>query len=753
MTPKLNNCETRFLPSIGVAEKFALSLLSVAVLAGTMPSPALAEGSREMVADGGDRPFTEWTTGFTAGIPRQTVLQVYVQAGETVYFGSSVYNSANGNADIVYRTPSGQQNSCNVRNNNNHGWIDSLVKEAAGPAPLNANGYRPCEIHGEDTETGFYEFEFHAPSTTVGQNPPTTSATEPFPTGASQDTGVAAWDITVASAGGVEQSGRVFTNYVALNMGGNGQNLASDFYIQTWDGYLYRTDMNDVDPYGFIFYGNSKGFLDSDGTILYHSVATVGNDNTLSSFQGGATIQNPTAPNNPATNDYTHLIFFNPPAPLTLAALGIAPPVAPQPPADFRFIGNNRSDNQTLEGAGGYFEFTVPGGSSYRIILDTNTDGVFDTSTDVVLEDVLVPGYNRVDWDGNDASGNPLPTRTEPYDARIVIRSGEYHFPMLDAEFNESGFIIQMLNAPASFPNLSDRDGGPIGPYTIYYNDSDYTTANGTAVILDDPGATAPQDASQGINSSSGEHEFGNYSNDDYGDYKGIDTWAYFPSEAVIAPVIVTDNYRSPGLVLVKRLTAINGTPINSEIDGINSPGDANHVGTPQDQDDNDPHWPSGLLLGDIYRQNLQPGDEVEFTVYFLSNGGIMAQNALFCDLVPANMDFIPHAFASTPAANGPSPVPGVTTGSERGIVLGLGTQSTTAPYPIEVSLSNSDDGDAGRYVAPNADLTTIDPRLSSCGSNTNGAIVVNLGDLPAATSAGNPADSYGFVRFRGRIR
>jgi uncharacterized repeat protein (TIGR01451 family) len=727
--------------------KFSLFLLGGLTLGSSLTAPALAEGSREMVADGGDRPFTEWTTGFTAGIPRQTLLQVYVQAGETVYFGSSVYNSANGNADIVYRTPSGQQYSCNVRSNNRYGWIDSLVKEAAGPEPLNANGYRPCEIDADETETGLYEFEFHAPSTTIGQNPPTTSATEQFPTNSSQNTGVAAWDITVVN-NGAEQKGRVFTNYVALNMGNNGQNLASDFYIQTWDGYLYRTDMNDVDPFGFIFYGNSKGFLDSNGTILYHSVVTPGNDNSLSSFAGGATVQDPTAPNNPATNDYTHLIFFNPPAPETLAALGISPPVAPQPPADFRFVGADRSDNQTLEAAGGYFEFTVPGGSSYRIILDTNTDGVFDTSTDVVLEDALVSGYNRVDWDGNNASGSPLPARTEPYEARIVIRSGEYHFPMLDAEYNESGFIIEMLNAPMRFPALNDKNGEQIGPFTVYYDDGNYVTASGTEVILDGSGATAPREASQGVNSRNGEHEF----TSGYGNFKGIDTWAYFPSEAVIAPVIVTDTFSSPGLSLVKRITAINGVSITRQVDGINSPGDLNHVGTPQDQEDNHTYWPSGLLLGDIYRQDLQPGDEVEFTVYFLSHGDTMAQKALFCDLVPQNMAFLPDAYSNVPAAKGPSPLPGVTTAGERGIVLGVGTQSTTSPYPILVSLSNASDGDAGQYVAPGVELTTIDARLGGCGTNNNGAIVVHLDDLPPATSAGDPPGAYGFIRFTGRI-
>lgn len=44
--------------------------------------------------------------------------------------------------------------------------------------------------------------------------------------------------------------------------------------------------------------------------------------------------------------------------------------------------------------------------------------------------------------------------------------------------------------------------------------------------------------------------------------------------------------------------------------------------------------------------------------------------------------------------------------------------------------------------------------KLVDCGgSNTNGAVVVNLGDLPNATAPGTPPDSYGFIRFRGRVK
>ncbi|MEO1068955.1 MAG: hypothetical protein AAFW95_07515, partial [Cyanobacteria bacterium J06638_6] len=330
--------------------------------------PARSEGSRDMVEDGGDRPFTEWANSTTAGIPRRTLLKVYVQAGETLNLGSSVHDSAIDPEDIVYRTPSGQQGSCDVLNSG-FGWIDTIAKETAGPLP-NLGGYTPCIVNA--TQTGIYEVEFRAPAT--GGNPPPTRAIDPFPTDSSQRSGVAAWDITVRNAAGVIQPGRAFTNYVAMNMGSNNQSLASDFYIQTWDGYLYRTDMNNVDPFGFVFFGNSRGFLDvTGGNPLYHS-AQAGN-NSLNPFLGNVVVQSPLVPNNPSTNSYTHLVFFNRPDVRTLSVLGIpTAPTAPQPPTDFRFVGLNNNDNRTLVGAGGNFEFTVASGSSYRIILDTNTD-------------------------------------------------------------------------------------------------------------------------------------------------------------------------------------------------------------------------------------------------------------------------------------------------------------------------------------------------------------------------------------------
>ncbi|MBD2777959.1 hypothetical protein [Iningainema tapete] len=102
-------------------------------------------------------------------------------------------------------------------------------------------------------------------------------------------------------------------------------------------------------------------------------------------------------------------------------------------------------------------------------------------------------------------------------------------------------------------------------------------------------------------------------------------------------------------------------------------------------------------------------------------------------------LTFIPTAFNSIPPASGSLP------GADRGIVLSHNGNS--------VSLSNSKDDDFGQYFPPGVDPKIVYPQINCSGSNTNGAVVVNLGDLPNATNSGTPIGSYGFVRFRGKVK
>ena len=903
---------------------------------GNTIQPSWAEGSKELVSDGGYRPYLEWSDLLLAGIVRKTVLKVYVQQGETVNLGSSVPTSFSNTQDIVYRSPFGTQNgSCDVLNTG-FGLINTVAKETAGPLP-NIGGYTPCSFVA--TETGIYEVEFHSPdkSGATNNNPPPRTTTAVFPTNGTQLSGVAAWDITVRDSNGVKK-GRVFTNYIAMNMGGNaGLNgapaalgLNSKLYIQTKDGYRYETDMNGVDPFGFIFFANSRGYIDSNGSTLYHSINSPPDPNSTLNFYGNVKVQSPNVAD--STTDITHLVFFNRPDTATLNALSI--PIAaniPLVPTSFKFTGGNGgSGNQTSVGVGGNFSFNASSSGSYQIIIDTDTDGIYDPSSDRVLQNVLSLGSNVVLWNGKDASGTNLLPRPGnlPYNAIITTRSGEYHFPMLDAENNPLGFKITMENPPAAFPNLVDQNGQQIGSTTVYYNDNNYTSANGTAINLDGTGATNPRNAARGINSVSGEHEFSS----NYGDYKGIDTWTYFPSEAINTPLVITtstqanvigtksvrflaDNDSSgtvtvgdrieytitysnlnpgnsdainfvindslpsqltfvsaaitaatsgnnitinpsyngagvvavtnsgtlrvsdtitikitatinnanggnpisnqanatfntpdnptgtvgtvftdadsagatnnpptlgnsflqitdngvntgnnpastadddptlftvlntvssnPKLLLIKRITRLNNQDLTDIVDGRSdvATNASNYVPEPYATDDNEPKWPAGYLRGLINAGTVKPGDELEYTIYFLSNGLGNATNVKFCDLVPTNVSLIPTAF------NGMTPNDGGLPGADRGIALAIGSNTPT------LYLTNVGDSDRGYFYTANDSGTP-----SYCGTNTNGAVVVNITvpsfpNLPAATGSGTPANSYGFVRFRTKVK
>jgi uncharacterized repeat protein (TIGR01451 family) len=200
----------------------------------------------------------------------------------------------------------------------------------------------------------------------------------------------------------------------------------------------------------------------------------------------------------------------------------------------------------------------------------------------------------------------------------------------------------------------------------------------------------------------------------------------------------------NPNLLLVKRITEINDGKTTIAGDNLalykndpTNPYDDNTLdnSTPPDTD----KWPdpATFLLGGINGGQTSPNDTLEYTIYFLSSGDTVAKNVLFCDRVPDDVSFLFNGYG------GSSPL-GLT-GSEKGIEL-FHNGTTTA-------LSNVPDGDLGQYFPPGVDPKGTYPNVNCRGANTNGAVVVDLGDLPNATAVGTPAASYGFVRFKGRVK
>src|SRR5207237_3901417 len=119
-----------------------------------------------------------------------------------------------------------------------------------------------------------------------------------------------------------------------------------------------------MDPNGWLVYGNQRGFLDSDGASpLYHDAvaANLGSPGQLTNIQGGVSFDRPSFP-----------LFFEPPSPTTIAALGI--PVSPTAPVmtGLVFLGN-LSGNTSLVNNDVPFAYTINGSGLYELVI--NRDG------------------------------------------------------------------------------------------------------------------------------------------------------------------------------------------------------------------------------------------------------------------------------------------------------------------------------------------------------------------------------------------
>jgi uncharacterized repeat protein (TIGR01451 family) len=511
------------------------------------------------------------------------LIKAFMNAGEVLMLGSSAISQGAGDILVwnpgLVTGPVGTENvsaapsfSCNGQRTGSQGMITSRGQELAGPDTIPAGGvaggYVPCNYTAPST--GIYDIAFLGPAGfavaadgTVGADILLTNAND---FSAAQGTSVAAWDATVRSnlTSTANLTGRVFTYYLALFTGGNALPVYSSVYPITTDGYQYRVDLRGMDPNGWLVYGNQVGFLDSDGvTPLYHDAVAdaTGSPGQLTGIQGGVTFALPSFP-----------LFFEPPSAAAITALGI--PVAPTAPVmtSLSFIGNV-GGNTSLVNTGGTFSYTsnVPG--VYEIVI--SRDGVnFDPtqSTNRSLRGVRAAGVQTVLWDGKDNSGAFFPVGT--YQVHASFHGGEYHFPMIDVENDTTGGpSITLLNPPGgTCPALTG------GCTSGFYDDRAYTTFPGGVATVVNSGNTAGNvlcgnfapspafsNAITGYNTTSAQRAFGASSGGNtnapctgnFGDAKGLDTWTYYPSSTVLAPL----NIVAPGSDIAIAKSVSNPNP------------------------------------------------------------------------------------------------------------------------------------------------------------------------------------------------
>lgn len=507
-----------FLVSLGM-------LTGLSCLAGSVSLPAYAEGSADLTNSGGNRPYLEYRNDLNGGILRRTVMKVYANEGETINLGSSAVGVNNG--IINYRDPNNVAGSCGA-----NGLIANRTEEVGGPGV----GFTPCTVTVGAGQTGIWEIDFVSPNQGSGGNPPATLANANW---TQANTGmVSAWDITVRSAGGVAIPGRAYANYYAFNMGANGISLSSLFTVLTKEGYQYSIDINGLDPFGFIFFANRNGFFEnSSGDSIFRSLQFVGSN--PGQLPAGYSFQNP---NDPDIGIYvTHKTFINTPD-SSMPTSANSPtgstwllnsPIAPPVPSNFAFTGIEGTGGQAgTTPLGGTFSFNSSSQNAFSITIDLNSDGIYGNGNDRTFIGRSVVGANSIFWDGLDGNGASVPASSIPYNVQINQYAGEAHFPMIDAEANPNGIVLQRLNQPPG-PTSPSED-----PHNIYYDDrntgTDFTLCANGETGPDCYGiGPSPREALTGVNSSAGAHEFishnSNASNG-FGNRRGIDTWVYYPS-------------------------------------------------------------------------------------------------------------------------------------------------------------------------------------------------------------------------------
>ncbi len=509
----------------------------VLVLESASLQPVLAEGSRELSANGGKRALTEWRTNTTAGLYRRTFFRVYARAGEHILLGSSAVG-VNAGDIVVYREaqisssqiaptdlaaiPPAFKCSDYRTSNPGAGELRTRAQELAGPLPA-VGGYTPCVYVAPASEV--YWVAMYGPDGPNGNANGQAGTIDAPVVDANQRSGVSMWDITVRSADETETyTGRVFVDYLAQITGGNGDiyRVYSTLYAVTQDGFIYQVDLRGLDPYGFIFYGNRVGFLDPDGkTPLYHDLVTI--NNNLDNPLGGVILA-------PATSK----IFFSQPDPQLPPSI-LPVPVTPSV-STVTFQGT-AGDNDAYVSTGGVFTYSGNVGGIMEIVI--SRDGVDFEPTSLqnrVLRAESAVGVNTLYWDGLDNAGNPFPVGTD-YPFKVFFHAGEYHFPMLDVENSrEGGPTITLLN--------------PLGgtcPWATcshaFYDDRGYRVSNGT--IVGTLGATLPGDTNaknppainysgpDGFDTRTTQRAFGDGTGSGFGNWKGLDLWTYYPVEAV----------------------------------------------------------------------------------------------------------------------------------------------------------------------------------------------------------------------------
>jgi uncharacterized repeat protein (TIGR01451 family) len=181
--------------------------------------------------------------------------------------------------------------------------------------------------------------------------------------------------------------------------------------------------------------------------------------------------------------------------------------------------------------------------------------------------------------------------------------------------------------------------------------------------------------------------------------------------------------------VLYKLITKINGQTTN--------PNDGKNLTTSNtDTFNNVGNWPSGYLVGQVEAGKVQPGDTIEYTVYFMNNQGANAMNVKVCDPIRGAQDYVSNSMRLQMGnALSETSLTDLADGADRANYYNAGNTPTDCNAGAATS-SGVDKG--GIVIGITGASTTNQPALEG---------------LPGATGSATPSASYGLFRFITRVQ
>ncbi len=463
---------------LGFSGRNALLMLIVVLSVG-IKSSLWAEGSKDFVNYAGYRMFLDTRD------PQQ--LKVYANAGETINLGSSHLGIEGGFIEVY--DPNGVLVATfnNTGTTTGLGIINNNIEEMGGPTgggTVNGTGYIPATVSVPTGMSGIWTVVFDYPSysnasfANILNDAPWTRATnQPVSRRV-----VLAWDITVSqnaagNMGGNLLEGRVYTNEHISLMNGNSTtttplSTSPRFHVLTKDGYLYRVNINEADPFRFPLSSNSFGLVDGNRNPIYKSKpksAFTRSNDPASWLPNELYLYEPQAEDvGPLINNK---IFFNPPnADLPLSAMvtdifqsnthetWLLDSLEILSIDSIYFSAQDEFGTPCNPGTieftkGGYFVFETNLGGVVTLQLDLNNNGQYGDPEDTTLMGTLNGGLDSLFWDGLNGLGIPIAEQ----DSFVLnytgnIRFGELHIAMTDVEGNTGGVTFDWLNSPGGFP-------------------------------------------------------------------------------------------------------------------------------------------------------------------------------------------------------------------------------------------------------------------------------------------------------------